>query len=58
MHFDDLWARHARGSGTEFPGGSRHYDIRLERVVNLERGGDISFGDYSSYKIRDPGCFA
>lgn len=54
MHFDDLWARHARGSGTEFPGGSRHYDVRLERIVNLERGGDISFGDYSSYKIRDP----
>jgi CRISPR-associated protein Cas5 len=53
-HFDDLWARHARGSGTEFPGGSRHYDVRLERVVSLERGGEVSFGDYSSYKIRDP----
>jgi len=56
MHFDDLWARHARGSGTEFPGGSRHYDVRLERVVSLERSDDIKFGDYSSYKIRDPGA--
>jgi CRISPR-associated protein Cas5 len=54
VHFDDLWARHVRGDGTSFPGGSRHYDVRLERVVNLERGGNVSFGDRASFKIRDP----
>lgn len=54
MHFDDLWARHARSTGTQFPGGSRNYDIRLERIVNLEGSDEISFGDRSSYKIRDP----
>lgn len=52
--FDDLWTRHARATGTQFPGGSRNYDIRLERVMNLSGQKDISFGDRSSYKIRDP----
>ena len=54
MHFDDLWARHARSTGTQFPGGSRNYDVRLERIMNLEGSDAISFGDRSSYKIRDP----
>jgi len=55
-HFDDLWARHVRGSGTSFPGGSRHYDIRLERIVNMERSDEelISFGDRTGYDVRDP----
>lgn len=53
-HFDDLWARHARSTGTQFPGGSRNYDIRLERIMNLEGSDAIKFGDRSGYKIRDP----
>ncbi len=53
-HFDDLWARHARSTGTQFPGGSRHYDIRLERIMNLEGSDQIKFGDRSGYDIRDP----
>ena len=53
-HFDDLWARHARSTGTEFPGGSRHYDVRLERLMNLEERDAIKFGDRSEYDIRDP----
>lgn len=54
VHFDDLWSRHVRGGGTSFPGGSRNYDHRLERVVNMEKADLISFSDRSSYKIRDP----
>ena len=54
IHFDDLWSRHVRGGGTSFPGGSRNYDYRLERVMNMEKAGELSFSDRSSYKIRDP----
>ncbi len=54
MHFDDLWARHVRGSGTTFPGGSRNYDVSLERVVNMEKRKQISFGDTAKHDIRDP----
>jgi len=54
LHFEDVWARHVRGGGTSFPGGSRNYDYRLERIVNLEKASEISFGDRASYKIRDP----
>lgn len=54
IHFDDIWARHVRGGGTSFPGGSRNYDYRLEQIVNLEKDSRISFGDRTSYKIRDP----
>lgn len=54
VHFDDLWARHARSTGTQFPGGSRNHDIRLERIMNLEGSDAITFGDRSDYRIRDP----
>lgn len=54
IHFDDLWARHVRGSGTTFPGGSRNYDISLERIVNMEKLNLISFGDRADFNIRDP----
>ncbi|WP_157621241.1 type I-E CRISPR-associated protein Cas5/CasD [Salisaeta longa] len=53
-HFDDLWARHARSTGTQFSGGSRNYNIGIERVMNLKGAEAINFGDRSSYKIRDP----
>ena len=52
--FDDLWARHTHGSGTSFPGGSQHHDVRLTSLVNRSSSGDISFGDRASYDIRDP----
>jgi len=54
MHFDDLWARHVRGSGATFPGGSRNYDVSLERIVNMEKLNLISFGDSAKHNIRDP----
>jgi CRISPR-associated protein Cas5 len=54
VHFDDLWARHVRGDSTSFPGGSRNSDVRLERIVNLERRGAIKFGDRKGYDIREP----
>lgn len=54
MHFDDLWARHVRGSGATFPGGSRNYDISIERIVNMEKLNLISFGDSANHNIRDP----
>lgn len=54
VHFDDLWARHVRGSGATFPGGSRNYDIRLEKIVNMEKESIISFGDSAKHDIRDP----
>lgn len=54
IHFDDLWSRHVRGGGTSFPGGSRNYDHRLERVVNMEKASLISFGDTAKHNIRDP----
>ncbi len=52
-HFDDLWSKHIRGNSTNFPGGSRNNDYRLERVINLERKGDLSFSDRKGYDIRD-----
>lgn len=54
IHFDDLWARHVRGSGATFPGGSRNYDISLEKVVNMEKQNLVSFGDSAKHNIRDP----
>ncbi|SMO57006.1 type I-PGING CRISPR-associated protein Cas5p [Gracilimonas mengyeensis] len=54
IHFDDLWARHVRGSGATFPGGSRNYDVSLERIVNMEKLNLISFGDSAKHNIRDP----
>ncbi|PSQ80681.1 MAG: hypothetical protein BRD40_04120 [Bacteroidetes bacterium QS_1_65_9] len=56
VHFDDLWARHVHGKSTNFPGGSRNSDYRIEHVVNLEKQGDIAFGDRTGYDIRDPGA--
>lgn len=53
-HFDDLWARHVRGSGTTFPGGSRNYDISLERIVTMKKKDLISFGDTAAHDIREP----
>lgn len=53
MHFDDLWARHVRGSGATFPGGSRNYDVSLERIINMEKQKLISFGDSAKHNIRD-----
>jgi len=52
--FDDLWARHTHGTGTSFPGGSRHHDVRLTSLVNRSSSGSVSFGDGASYDIRDP----
>lgn len=54
IHFDDLWSRHVRGDGTSFPGGSRNYDYRLERAINMEKASQISFGDTAKHDIRDP----
>jgi CRISPR-associated protein Cas5 len=54
VHFDDLWARHVRGSGATFPGGSRNYDVSLERIVNMEKLNLISFGDSAKHNIRNP----
>jgi CRISPR-associated protein Cas5 len=54
LHFDDLWTRHARSSGMEFPGGSRNYDIRLERIMNLAGEDKITIGDRSKHDIRAP----
>jgi CRISPR-associated protein Cas5 len=45
VHFDDLWARHVHGKSTNFPGGSRYSDYRVERIVNLEKSEEISFTD-------------
>lgn len=54
VHFDDLWARHVHGNSTNFPGGSRNNDYRLERILNLAGRKDISFGDRKGYDIRTP----
>ena len=45
VHFDDLWARHVHGKSTNFPGGSRYSDYRIERIVNMEKQGKLSFTD-------------
>lgn len=56
--FDDLWARHARSTGTAFPGGSRNYDVRLERVVTMMKQKAIDVGDRAKHDIKDPGELA
>lgn len=45
MHFDDLWARHVHGNSTNFPGGSRNSDSRIEHIINLEKQDKLSFTD-------------
>ena len=40
LAYDDLWARQAHRSD-DFFGGSRRYDVRLERVVSLIRSGEV-----------------
>ncbi|MEO9884689.1 MAG: type I-PGING CRISPR-associated protein Cas5p [Balneola sp.] len=54
MHFDDLWARHVRGSGFTFLGGSRNYDISIERIINMKKSDKINIGDSAKHDIRDP----
>lgn len=52
IHFDDLWARHVRGSA--FPDGSRNYDISIERIINMKKRDQINIGDSANHDIRDP----
>jgi len=65
MTYDDLWSMGLRDDGINFRGGSRHYDARLEDLINLSKTEDpskpinkktkkhapyISFGDRAEYK--------
>jgi len=54
MHFDDLWARHVREDGKTFIGGSRNYDIFIERIINLQKAKKIDIGDLAKHRIKDP----
>jgi len=54
MHFDDLWARHVRGDGFTFIGGSKNYDISIERIINMKKSEQISISDSAKHNIRDP----
>ena len=49
MTYDDLWSMALRDSGENFSGGSRHYDFKLENLMNSEKKGDISFGDRKGF---------
>lgn len=42
MTYDDLWSMALRDSGENFSGGSRHYDFRLENLMNLSKAQDPS----------------
>jgi CRISPR-associated protein Cas5 len=48
VHFDDLWARHVHGKSTNFPGGSRNSDYRIEHVANVVTGA-ISEGNVALF---------
>lgn len=47
---DDLWAQSLKDKGRSFFGGSRHYDVLLETVMNRVRKGEVEFGDRSEFK--------
>ena len=43
MVYDDLWSMHLRDTGMNFPGGSRHYDSRLETFISTLRTSTSTF---------------
>lgn len=42
MEYDDFWSQHLREEGARFMGGSKHYDGRLERLINNSKTRDSS----------------
>jgi len=42
LTYDDLWSQHLRNDGANFMGGSKHYDHKLEPLINLSKSQDTS----------------